>query len=224
MQDVVKHCFYYNMILKLDGVRDLVFAFRTGWKCRHKKCSRNEIPAQSNVTSPSHNVITPSVNWHTLSGNFFSCFLPYPVKKKRETPNPGHQTIYPKKCRMGNRALARTQWVLPIFWKIVPVEKTSRQIAKALWVTKIPGGGGTRMARGDIRLVHWLTKSTLITYFSGIKKYPKYAFLHAFFIICLSRSFQNLSIWPKTHPFFQFCIFAPLNDVRAYSAWSWKQP
>ena len=28
-----------------------------------------------------------------------------------------------------------------------------------------PGGGGTRMARGGIRLVHGLTKSTLITYF-----------------------------------------------------------
>ena len=36
---------------------------------------------------------------------------------------------------------------------------------------------------------------------------PKYAFLHAFFLICLSCSFQNLSIWPKTHPIFQFCTF-----------------
>ena len=39
-------------------------------------------------------------------------------------------------------------------------------------------------------------------------------------------SFPNLSIWPKTHPFFpQFCtFFAPLKlkDVRAYIAWSWK--
>ena len=64
--------------------------------------------------------------------------------------------------------------------------------------------GATRMARGGIRLVHGLTKSTLITYFSGMKKDPKYMFLHAF---CLSCSFQNLSIWPKTHPFFQFCTF-----------------
>ena len=57
-----------------------------------------------------------------------------------------------------------------------------------------PGGGGTQMARGGIRLVHGLTKSTLITYFSGMKKDPKYVFLHAFFLICLSCSFQNLSV------------------------------
>ena len=67
--------------------------------------------------------------------------------------------------------------------------------------------GATRMARGGIRLVHELTKSTLITYFSGMKMDPKYMFLQAFFLICLSCSFQNLSIWPKTHPFFQFCTF-----------------
>ena len=83
-------------------------------------------------------------------------------------------------------------------------------------------GGGTRMARGGIRLVHRFTKSTLITYHSGMKKDPKYAFLHAFFFICMSCSFQNLSIWPKT-PFFPILhVFAPLNDVRAYSALSWK--
>ena len=87
-----------------------------------------------------------------------------------------------------------------------------------------PGGGGTRMARGGIRLVHGLTKSTLNTYFSGMKIDPKYAFLHACFLICLSCPFQNLSIWPKTHaPFFPILhVFAPLNDVRAYIAWSWK--
>ena len=68
----------------------------------------------------------------------------------------------------------------------------------------VRAGGATRMARGGIRLVHGLTKSTLITYFSGMKKDPKYAFLHAFFLICLSCSFQNLSIWPKTYPFFQY--------------------
>ena len=67
--------------------------------------------------------------------------------------------------------------------------------------------GATRIARGDIRLVHGLTKSTLITYFSGMKIDPKYTFLHAFFLICLSCSFQNLSIWPKTHPFSNFAHF-----------------
>ena len=79
------------------------------------------------------------------------------------------------------------------------------------------------MARGGIRLVHGHTKSTLITYFSGMKIYPNYAFLKAFFLICPSCPFQNKYIWPKTHPFFQFCTFLPpLNAVRAYSAWSWK--
>ena len=48
---------------------------------------------------------------------------------------------------------------------------------------------------------------------------PKYAF----FLLFLSCPFQNLSIWPKTHPFFQFCMFLhPRNDVRAYVACSWK--
>ena len=65
--------------------------------------------------------------------------------------------------------------------------------------------GATQMARRGIRFVHGHTKSTLITYFSGMKVDPKYAFLHAFFLICPSCPFQNLSIWPKTHPFFQFC-------------------
>ena len=53
---------------------------------------------------------------------------------------------------------------------------------------------------------------------------PKYAFLHAFFLIYPSCPFQNVSIWPKTHPFFFpiLHVFAPLNDVRAYIAWSWK--
>ena len=68
-------------------------------------------------------------------------------------------------------------------------------------------GGATRMARGGIRLVHGLTKSTLITYFSGMKKDPKYAFLHAFFLICPSCSFQNLSIWPKHTLFSSFARF-----------------
>ena len=83
--------------------------------------------------------------------------------------------------------------------------------------------GATWIARGGIRLVHGLTNSTLITYFSGMKIDPKYVFLHAFFLICLSYSFKNLSIRPKTHLFFPILhVFAPLSDVREYSAWSWK--
>ena len=38
---------------------------------------------------------------------------------------------------------------------------------------------------------------------------PKYAFLHAFFLICVSCPLQNLSIWPKAYLFFsnfaRFC-------------------
>ena len=69
-------------------------------------------------------------------------------------------------------------------------------------------GGATRMARGGIRLVHGLTKSTLITYYSGMKKDPKYAFLHAFFLICLSCAFQ-ICLYAQKHTLFsnfaRFC-------------------
>ena len=103
------------------------------------------------------------------------------------------------------------------------VHFVSRGLSRYCIIQKLTlPGGATHMARGGIRLVHGFTKSTLITYYSGIKKDPKYAFLHAFFSICLSCSFQNLSLWPKTHFFPILHVFAPLNDVRAYSAWSWK--
>ena len=55
----------------------------------------------------------------------------------------------------------------------------------------------------DIILVKGLSKHTLNTYFSGMKINPKYAF----FLICPSRPFQNLSLWPKTHPFSNFARF-----------------
>ena len=59
--------------------------------------------------------------------------------------------------------------------------------------------------------------------FSGMKIDPKYAFLHAFFLICPSCPFQNLLLLPKTHPFFPILhVFAHLNDVRRYISWSWK--
>ena len=85
-------------------------------------------------------------------------------------------------------------------------------------------GGGHLYFRLDIILIKRLSKHTLNTCFSGMKIDPKYAFLHAFFLICPSCPFQNLSILPKVHPFFfKFCTFLhPLNNVRAYIAWSWK--
>ena len=58
-------------------------------------------------------------------------------------------------------------------------------------------GGATRMARGGIRLVHGHTKTTLITYFSGMKIDPIYAFLHAFFLkeysVILTTSFYDIN-------------------------------
>ena len=74
--------------------------------------------------------------------------------------------------------------------------------------------GATQMARGGIRLVHGL---------AGMKIDRKYAFLHAFFLICLPCSFPKFVYMTKNTPFFPILhVFAPLNDVRAYSAWSWK--
>ena len=70
-------------------------------------------------------------------------------------------------------------------------------------------GGGHLYFRLDIILVKGLSKHTLNTYFSGMKIDPKYAFLHAVFLICPSCPFQNMSLWPKTYPFFfnfpRFC-------------------
>ena len=88
-------------------------------------------------------------------------------------------------------------------WELKPATGHHRcavkvKLESAILSIRTEGGGCTRMARGGIRLVHGLTKSTLITYFSGMKRDPKYAFLHAFFLIYLSCLFQNLSIWPKT--------------------------
>ena len=69
------------------------------------------------------------------------------------------------------------------------------------------GWGATRMARGGIRLVHGHTKSTLITYFSGMKIDPKYAFLHAFSFICQSCP-SKICLYDQKHTlFFQFCTF-----------------
>ena len=77
-----------------------------------------------------------------------------------------------------------------------------------LFLSKIPGGGHLYF-RLDIIRVKGLSKHTLNTYFSCMKIDPKYVFLHVFFLICMSCPFQNLLIWPKTHPFFsnfaRFC-------------------
>ena len=69
------------------------------------------------------------------------------------------------------------------------------------------GGGGHLYFRLDIILVEGLSRHTLNMYFSCMKIDPKYAFLHAFFLIFPLRLFQNLSIWSKTQPFSSFTRF-----------------
>ena len=75
--------------------------------------------------------------------------------------------------------------------------KVSYLIPGSCWEGVVPGGGGDLYFRLDIILVKGLSKQTLNTYFSGMKIDPKCTF----FLICPSCHFQNLSIWPKTHPF-----------------------
>ena len=67
------------------------------------------------------------------------------------------------------------------------------------------GGGGHSNGKREYQARPWTHKKHPNHVFSGMKIDPKYAFLHAFFLICVSCPFQNLSIWPKTHPFFHFC-------------------
>ena len=62
-------------------------------------------------------------------------------------------------------------------------------------------GGDHSNGKRGIRLVHGHTKGTLITYFSGMKIDPTYAFLHAFFLICLSCPFQT-SLCDQKHTLF----------------------
>ena len=77
------------------------------------------------------------------------------------------------------------------------------------------------MARGGIRLVHGLKKSTLITYFSDMKIDPKYVFFACIFLNLPVMFFPKFVYMTKNTPFFPILhVFAPLNDVRAYSALS----
>ena len=92
---------------------------------------------------------------------------------------------------------------------------------KITTLTATPGGA-TRMARGGIRLVHGHTKNTLITYFTGMKIDPKYAFSCIFLNLSVM-SFPKFVYMTKNTPYVPILhVFAPLNDVRAYSASSWK--
>ena len=82
--------------------------------------------------------------------------------------------------------------------------------------------GGHVYFRLDIILVKGLSKHTLITYFSGMKINPKYVFLHPFFRIC-HHVLSKISQYDQKHVLFSILhVFAPLNNVRTYIAWSWK--
>ena len=78
------------------------------------------------------------------------------------------------------------------------------------------------MARGGIRFVRGHTKSTLITYFSGMKIDPKYAIcMH--FSSFVRHVLSKICLFDQKHTLFSnFACFCTLNVVRAYSAWSWK--
>ena len=108
--------------------------------------------------------------------------------------------------------------------KMVAVWIESRLSLLWLWfLSNLKPGGGHLYFRLDIILVKGLSKHTLNMYFLGMKIDPKYAFLHAFFLNLSAMYFPKLVNMTKNTPFFPILhVFAPLNDVRAYTAWSWK--
>ena len=89
--------------------------------------------------------------------------------------------------------------------------------------TLSPGGGGALV----IQVGYHPRKRTFKThpkhiFFRYENSYPKYTFLHAFFFNLSVMSFPKF-VMSKNIPFFPILhVFAPLNDVRAYIAWSWK--
>ena len=161
-----------------------------------------------------------------------TCMIQYPCSKHASSPSLPHQAMLVHICFLFIRsALSLTTLILgsgeqsfyysvpTVSYKIV-VYTNQPSILSVFWpfTQWTTGGGALEWQEGVSKLVHGHTKSTLITYFSGMKIDPKYAF----FVTCPSCPFQNLSIWPKTHHFSNFACFVPLNDIRVYSAWSWK--
>ena len=64
------------------------------------------------------------------------------------------------------------------------IEISSRSGKVSHLYALIPPRGGHLYFRLDIILVKGFSKHTVNTYFSGMKEDPKYAFLHALFLIC----------------------------------------
>ena len=86
-----------------------------------------------------------------------------------------------------------------------------------LYVEQISPGAHL-YCRLDIILEKGLSKHTLNTHFSGMKIDPKYAFLHAFFLICPSCPFQKFVTMTKNTPFFPILhIIAPLKMMYAHT-------
>ena len=71
------------------------------------------------------------------------------------------------------------------------------------WMISIfHGKNYSTTSRGDTCMSGWISSSTHPKYvFFRYENRPyEYVFLHAFFLICPPCPYQNLSIWPKTHP------------------------
>ena len=84
-------------------------------------------------------------------------------------------------------------------------------------------GGALEWQEGGIRLIHGLTKSTLITYFFRCENRPQIRVFPCIFLNLPVMSFPKCVYMTKNTPFFPILhVFAPLNDVHAYIAWSWK--
>ena len=85
------------------------------------------------------------------------------------------------------------------------------------------GGGSTCISGWISSSLKDFSKHTQSMYFPGMKKDPKYAFLHAFFPNFFIMSFPKLVNMTKTTPFSPILhVFALPNDVRMYIGWSWK--
>ena len=144
-----------------------------------------------------------------------------------------HKCLHNKACWSG---VAHLKWIwysqqayYPFFFDnfgdMGMVRKIFRNMHPKIfiWITRSYRGGEHSNGKRGYQARPWTHKKHPNHVSFRYEKRPRIRVLHAFFLICLSCPFQNLSIWPKTHFFFSILhVFAPLNDVGAYIAWSWK--
>ena len=120
-----------------------------------------------------------------------------------------HQSFAVLKFQFRNIKMS-TAKLGPLSWPIVNnmcISFGDYHIVVRNFVSYRGGGGGHSNGKKGYQARPWTHKEHPNHIFFMYENKPKYAFLHAFFLICLSCPFQNLSIWPKTHPFFKFCTF-----------------